>query len=44
MTFAGLGDRFNGDYLIAGVLHILAEGNWVSQVTFGLFSYGCTGE
>ncbi|MEN2399218.1 type VI secretion system tip protein VgrG [Flavobacterium sp. MC2016-06] len=36
MTFAGLGDRFNGDYLIAGVVHDLSGGNWVSEVSLGL--------
>ncbi|MEP6930294.1 MAG: type VI secretion system tip protein VgrG, partial [Flavobacterium sp.] len=36
MTFAGLGDRFNGDYLIAGVVHDLSQGNWISEVYLGL--------
>ena len=36
MTFAGLGDRFNGDYLISGVIHELSEGNWLSTVKLGL--------
>ncbi|MBS7231619.1 type VI secretion system tip protein VgrG [Flavobacterium psychroterrae] len=36
MTFAGVGDRFNGDYLIAGVTHDLSQGNWISEVTLGL--------
>ena len=36
MTFAGLGDRFNGDYLISGVIHELSEGNWFSTVNLGL--------
>ncbi|WP_394775606.1 type VI secretion system tip protein VgrG [Flavobacterium sp.] len=36
MTFAGVGDRFNGDYLIAGVVHDLSQGNWISEVTLGL--------
>lgn len=36
MTFAGLGDRFNGDYLIGGVVHDLSAGNWVTEVTLGL--------
>lgn len=36
MTFEGLGDRFNGDYLIAGVVHDLSEGNWFTQVDLGL--------
>ncbi|MBW4360924.1 type VI secretion system tip protein VgrG [Flavobacterium taihuense] len=36
MTFTGLGDRFNGDYLISGVIHELSEGNWLSTVNLGL--------
>ena len=36
MTFDGLGDRFNGDYLISGVVHELSEGNWLSTVSLGL--------
>lgn len=36
MTFQGLGDRFNGDYLISGVVHDLSDGNWISEVSLGL--------
>lgn len=36
MTFNGLGDRFNGDYLISGVVHDLSDGNWISEVNLGL--------
>ncbi|MDP5199828.1 type VI secretion system tip protein VgrG [Flavobacterium sp. DG2-3] len=36
ITFAGLGDRFNGDYLIGGVVHDLSQGNWVTEVSLGL--------
>jgi Rhs element Vgr protein len=36
MTFDGLGDRFNGDYLISGVVHDLSQGNWISEVSLGL--------
>nr|WP_294921919.1 type VI secretion system tip protein VgrG [uncultured Flavobacterium sp.] len=36
MTFNGLGDRFNGDYIISGVVHDLSQGNWISQVSLGL--------
>ncbi|WP_343617924.1 type VI secretion system tip protein VgrG [Flavobacterium sp.] len=36
MTFAGLGSRFNGDYLIGGVVHDLSQGNWVTEVQLGL--------
>ncbi|RYJ37512.1 Rhs element Vgr protein [Flavobacterium anhuiense] len=44
MTFAGLGDRFNGDYLIAGVVHDLSQGNWVSEVSLGLSPFWFTEE
>lgn len=36
MTFAGLGSRFNGDYLVGGVVHDLSQGNWVTEVQLGL--------
>lgn len=36
ITFAGLGDRFNGDYLISGVEHDLSDGNWITKVNLGL--------
>ncbi len=36
MTISGVGDRFNGDYLISGVLHELSNGNWITQVSLGL--------
>jgi Rhs element Vgr protein len=36
MTFDGLGDRFNGDYIISGVVHDLSQGNWISHVSLGL--------
>ncbi|MCX2494509.1 type VI secretion system tip protein VgrG [Pedobacter sp. PF22-3] len=36
MTLNGLGGRFNGDYLISGVVHDLSDGNWVTEVSVGL--------
>ncbi|WP_289659398.1 type VI secretion system tip protein VgrG [Flavobacterium panacagri] len=44
MTFAGLGDRFNGDYIIGGVVHDLSQGNWISEVTLGLSPFWFTEE
>ncbi|MHC0447946.1 type VI secretion system tip protein VgrG [Flavobacterium sp. 3-218] len=44
MTFAGLGDRFNGDYLIGGVVHDLSQGNWVTEVSLGLSPFWFTEE
>lgn len=32
----GIGDRFNGDYFISGVVHDLSEGNWLTEVSLGL--------
>jgi uncharacterized protein involved in type VI secretion and phage assembly len=36
MTLQGLGDRFNGDYFISGVVHDLSMGNWLTEVSLGL--------
>jgi Rhs element Vgr protein len=36
ITLAGLGDRFNGDHIISGVHHVIAHGNWTTEVTVGL--------
>lgn len=36
ITLQGLGDRFNGDHLISGVVHDLSEGNWITEVSVGL--------
>ncbi len=36
ITLTGLGDRFNGDYIVSGVTHNIAQGNWVTEVSVGL--------
>lgn len=36
ITLASLGDRFNGDYLVSGVMHDISDGNWMTDVTVGL--------
>lgn len=36
MTLQGLGDRFNGDYLVSGVAHDISDGNWITEVKLGL--------
>lgn len=36
ITLGGVGDRFNGDYLISGVEHDISEGNWLTKVSLGL--------
>ena len=44
MTFGGLGDRFNGDYLISNVRHDLSDGNWITEVSLGLSQHWFTEE
>ncbi|OOV16631.1 type VI secretion system tip protein VgrG [Flavobacterium sp. LM4] len=44
MTFDGVGDRFNGDYIISGVVHDLSLGNWVSHASLGLSPFWFTEE
>ncbi|WP_296150686.1 type VI secretion system tip protein VgrG [uncultured Flavobacterium sp.] len=44
ITFNGVGDRFNGDHIIGSVSHNLSEGNWVSEVSFGLYPQWFTEE
>lgn len=36
ITFDGLGDRFNGNYLIAGISQDLSDGNWFTNIYLGL--------
>jgi Rhs element Vgr protein len=36
ITLQGLGDRFNGDHLISGVVHDLSAGNWITEASVGL--------
>jgi phage protein D len=36
ITMAGLGDRFNGDHFISGLIHKLSEGNWFTEVSLGM--------
>ncbi|WP_430410646.1 type VI secretion system tip protein VgrG [Kordia sp.] len=36
ITLAGLGDRFNGDHIISNVHHVIAHGNWITEVSVGL--------
>lgn len=40
LELAGLGARFNGDAFIASVGHTLADGNWLTEVGFGLSPQG----
>ncbi|NRQ43799.1 type VI secretion system tip protein VgrG [Rheinheimera sp. YQF-2] len=32
----GVGERFNGKVFVAQVRHIIADGDWISQVSFGM--------
>jgi Rhs element Vgr protein len=36
VTLQGVGNRFNGDVYITGVRHQIAEGNWETDVQFGV--------
>jgi Rhs element Vgr protein len=36
VTLAGMGDRFNGTAFISGVRHEINQGNWFTDVEFGL--------
>jgi len=38
ITLAGLGERFNGDYLVCSVVHDISEGNWFVDAKLGLSS------
>ncbi|MWB96101.1 type VI secretion system tip protein VgrG [Flavobacterium sp. GA093] len=35
ITMQGLGDRFNGDHFMSGVVHDISDGNWISEVSLG---------
>lgn len=35
-TLAGLGERFNGDHFVSGVKHTISDGNWTTELEFGL--------
>ena len=36
ITLSGLGDRFNGDHLLSKIVHVIDEGNWITEASFGL--------
>ncbi len=36
VTLNGLGDRFNGDHFVSEVEHVIADGNWVTEINIGL--------
>lgn len=36
ITLVGLGNRFNGDHLVSGLKHAIAEGNWTTEIAIGL--------
>lgn len=36
LTIAGMGSRFNGDHLVSGVTHDIADGNWFTEAQLGL--------
>lgn len=36
ITLQGLGDRFNGDHLISGIVQDISDGNWTTEISVGL--------
>ncbi|WGH75704.1 type VI secretion system tip protein VgrG [Tenacibaculum tangerinum] len=36
ITLSGLGDRFDGDHLISGVIQTIEGGNWITEVAIGM--------
>ena len=38
ITLKNLGARFNGDHFVSKVTHTIAEGNWMTEIGFGLSS------
>ncbi len=36
ISLAGLGARFNGNHIVSSVMHNIQDGNWVSEVGFGM--------
>jgi Rhs element Vgr protein len=44
ITIGGVGDRFNGDHLVSGVVHDISGGNWITEATIGLSTKWITEE
>lgn len=36
ITLAGVGDRFNGNHLVSGVVHEISDGDWFTIISIGL--------
>jgi len=36
ITLGGLGNRFNGNHFILGVVQTISNGNWISEITLGM--------
>jgi Rhs element Vgr protein len=36
ISLKGVGDRFSGDAFVSGIMHQIAEGNWLLDVQFGM--------
>lgn len=39
LTLAGVGAHFNGNVIASNVIHRIAEGNWTTEVEFGMPAY-----
>lgn len=44
LTLAGVGDHFNGAIIASNVIHRIEDGNWTTEVTFGMPAYSFTEE
>jgi Rhs element Vgr protein len=42
LTLAGVGDHFNGNVIASDVIHRLEDGNWTTEVAFGMPAYWFT--
>lgn len=39
LTLAGVGDHFNGNVIASNVIHRIEDGNWTTEVEFGMPAY-----
>ena len=44
ITLDGLGERFNGDHLVSGIVHTISNGDWITEASVGLSTVWFTEE
>ena len=44
MTLVGVGSHFNGNVIASNVIHCIEDGNWTTEVEFGMPDYGRSDE